>query len=75
MGKNRKPQFVVPRHVTQYLLKNELNITYENIANLFDRRHTSILHACRSIDEQLTNKFDGSIRNDLINLKQLIKNN
>ena len=72
---SRKSHIIMPRFMTQYLLKKEMNLTYESIANLFGRRHTSIIHAIQQIDVQLTNKFDGSIRNDLINLKQLIKNN
>ena len=74
-GSCRKPQIVMPRFMTQYLLKKEMKLTYKSIGNLFGRRHTSIIHAIQQIDEQLTNKFDGTIRNDLSNLKQLINNN
>ena len=74
-GNSRKPDVVVPRFMSQYLLKKEMNLTYKSIGNLFGRKHTSIIHAIQQIDEQLTNKFDGTIRNDLSNLKQLIKIN
>ena len=72
-GHCRKPDYVIPRHMIQYLMKNELNMNYTQIAKIFNRRHNSIMHGVKCIDIQLTNKIDSSIKNDLIKLKQKIK--
>ena len=70
IGRSRKPNYVIPRHMVQYLMKNELNMNYSQIAKVFNRRHNSIMHGVKCIDIQLTNKVDHSIKNDLISLKQ-----
>ena len=70
LGRSRKPDYVIPRHMIQYLMRNELNMNYVDIAKIFNRRHNSIMHGVKCIGTQLTNKIDASIKNDLINLKQ-----
>jgi chromosomal replication initiator protein len=70
MGSSRKPNYVIPRHMVQYLMKKELNMNYVQIAKIFNRRHNSIMHGVKCIDIQLTNKVDHSIKNDLMSLKQ-----
>jgi chromosomal replication initiator protein len=70
IGRSRKPNYVIPRHMVQYLMRNELNMNYVEIAKVFKRRHNSIMHGVKCIDTQLTNKLDASIKNDLISLKQ-----
>jgi chromosomal replication initiator protein len=70
MGTSRKPNYVIPRHMVQYLMKKELNMNYVQIAKIFNRRHNSIMHGVKCIDIQLTNKVDHSIKNDLMSLKQ-----
>jgi len=70
IGRSRKPNYVIPRHMVQYLMRNELNMNYTQIAKIFNRRHNSIMHGVKCIDIQLTNKVDHSIKNDLMSLKQ-----
>jgi chromosomal replication initiator protein len=70
IGRSRKPNYVIPRHMVQYLMRNELNMNYVEIAKIFNRRHNSIMHGVKCIDTQLTNKVDASIKNDLISLKK-----
>jgi chromosomal replication initiator protein len=74
IGRSRKPIYVIPRHMVQYLMKNELNMNYSQIAKVFNRRHNSIMHGVKCIDIQLTNRIDQSIKNDLISLKQNLLN-
>jgi len=70
IGRSRKSNYVIPRHMVQYLMRKELNMNYVEIAKVFKRRHNSIMHGVKCIDTQLTNKVDASIKNDLISLKQ-----
>jgi len=70
IGRSRKPNYVIPRHMVQYLMRNELNMNYVEIAKIFKRRHNSIMHGVKCIDTQLANKVDSTIKNDLISLKQ-----
>lgn len=75
IGRSRKLDYVIPRHMIQYLMRNEFNMNYVQIAKVFNRRHNSIMHGVKCIDTQLTNKVDASIKNDLISLKQNLLTN
>lgn len=52
LGQNRKKEFMIPRQVTMYLLKNMLNYTYERIGNIFDgRNHAAVLYSCNKLEK------------------------
>ncbi len=70
IGRCRKPNYVIPRHMVQYLMRNELGMNYVEIAKIFNRRHNSIMHGVKCIDIQLTNRIDPTIKMDLISLKR-----
>lgn len=45
-GKSRKKELVIARHITAYLLLNEINLPLEEVGHLLGGRdHTSIMHA------------------------------
>lgn len=58
--KGRKEKFCLPRQLIIYLLvKHSHKITYTEIAHYFNRKdHTSVIHACKSIQNRLDTDED-----------------
>jgi chromosomal replication initiator protein len=54
-GKSRKKELVQARHITAYLLLNEINLPLEEVGRLLGGRdHTSIMHARDKIHTDLS---------------------
>lgn len=50
----RRKEVLMPRQIAMYLIRQELNQSLEAIGTLFGgRNHTTVLHACEKIIEQL----------------------
>ncbi len=46
-GNDRHKEIMIPRQLCMYLIKNELDDSYEKIGSLFGgRNHTTVMHAC-----------------------------
>lgn len=58
IGTDRHKEYMLPRHICMYLIKNELGESYEKIGMGFSgRNHTTVMHAC--------NKTAGKLKSDL----------
>lgn len=69
MGTSRKSQIILPRQVTMYLLRHELNLAYEQIgAELGGKNHTTVMHSCEKIEKQ--QKKDKNLLRDLHSIKK-----
>jgi chromosomal replication initiator protein len=54
IGKDRHKEFMVPRQICMYLIKNELGESYEKIGNDFGgRNHSTVMHACNRTANRL----------------------
>jgi chromosomal replication initiator protein len=54
IGKKRHSKYVVPRHISMFLIKSQYNIPYKVIGSLFgDRDHSTVLAACEKIENEL----------------------
>ncbi len=54
MGKARHKEFMVPRQISMYLIKNELGHSFERIgAGFGGRNHTTVMHACNKTTQML----------------------
>lgn len=54
LGHSRKKELVKPRQVMMYILREELNYSYTNIAEkIGNRDHTTAIHACKKIQEEI----------------------
>jgi chromosomal replication initiator protein len=54
VGNERSKEFMIPRQVAMYLLKNRMNFTYERIGNIFSgRNHSAVLYSCRKLESIL----------------------
>lgn len=67
-GKRRSKELVKARHITMYLLRNELQIPLEEIGQWFSGRdHSSVIHAVKKIEQDLI--LDQSIQQDVSAIK------
>ncbi|MBT6069243.1 chromosomal replication initiator protein DnaA [Candidatus Peregrinibacteria bacterium] len=69
VGTGRKREFMVPRQVCMYLVRNELKQSYEHIGEEFGgRNHTTVMHACDKVNGYL--KYDQRLVRDINALKR-----
>jgi chromosomal replication initiator protein len=70
-SKRRNRQITRPRQVAMALAKELTNLSLPDIGDAFGGRdHTTVLHACRKIDELL--KTDSKTKEDYENLQKLL---
>lgn len=68
-GVSRKKELVEPRQVAMYLMREELRSSYPSIGNeLGGRDHTTAMHACTKIINQLSR--DEKLKQDVALLRQ-----
>lgn len=57
-GPIRKREILMPRQICMYLIKHELDHSYEKIGEVFGgRNHTTVIHAYNSISDKLKTDF------------------
>ncbi|MCR5762391.1 MAG: chromosomal replication initiator protein DnaA [Treponema sp.] len=71
-SKKRNKKYIVPRHIAIYIARNMLDYSYPELGNEFGGRdHTSIMHGCEKITEQL--KVDSALDTTIQMLMREIK--
>jgi len=69
IGNSRKKELVLPRQVSMFLMRQELNNSYPNIGQeLGGRDHTTAMHACSKIENSIKN--DNQLNQDIELIKQ-----
>jgi hypothetical protein len=74
---NRKGYIVLPRQIAMYLIKKNIDISYEEIGKLFKTKnkdkldHATVMHACRKISNLIP--FDKEIEIYIDDLKDNAK--
>ena len=69
--KSRKKEVVRPRQVIMYLLREMFNVSYPSIGQkLGGRDHTTVIHSCDKIKEDL--KVDADLASELAELKLML---
>ncbi|MDD2487168.1 MAG: chromosomal replication initiator protein DnaA [Candidatus Gracilibacteria bacterium] len=54
LGDDRRKENMIPRQVAMYLLKNNMNYTFERIGNIFSgRNHSAVLYSCKKLESIL----------------------
>ncbi len=67
-GKRRDKSIVVPRQVAMYLIREETNVSLEQIGHLLGGRdHTTVMHGCDKIATSLHE--DHQLRNDVVAIR------
>jgi chromosomal replication initiation ATPase DnaA len=72
MSKYRGEEVTLARQMTMYLTKEKTELNGEEIAQIFNRDRTTVLHSISKIRGQLSNKFDDTIKKDVFNLNVLV---
>lgn len=54
LAKTRKPSFAQPRQVAMLLVRTITGLSYPAIGREFRRDHSSVMHGCSLIEEELT---------------------
>ena len=72
MSKYRGEEVTLARQMTMFLTKEKTNLNGEEIAQIFNRDRTTVLHSIAKIRGQLSNKFDDTIKKDVFNLNVLV---
>ena len=64
LSKKRTRDLVVPRQIAMYLCRTLTDISLTNIGSCFGRDHTTVMHACTTIEEEMKkdNKLDTTIK-------------
>ena len=69
VGNSRKKELVLPRQITMYLMRQELNSSYPNIGQeMGGRDHTTAMHACTKIGQKILD--DDQLNQDVELIKQ-----
>ena len=72
-GSKRDRQIVLPRQVAMYIMRDELNMSFPQIAHaLGGRDHTTVMHGVRKITNLISS--DNSLQHDIKTLKEKITN-
>src|SRR3989338_536290 len=54
LGKNRKREIVLPRHIAMFLMRSELKASYPFIGERFGGKdHTTVMYACAKIEKEV----------------------
>jgi len=72
IGKNRTPALVIARHIAIQFIKSKTDLSLKEIGKLFDRDHTTIIHALRNIEAKRTHPYDESVKTDLFNINLIL---
>jgi chromosomal replication initiator protein len=71
LGKSRERRLAFPRQVAMYLLREDAKCSYPAIgAHVGDRDHTTAMHACNKIAEQV--KKDEQLKHDITLIREKI---
>lgn len=69
LGEGRRREVVRPRQVAMYLLRSENGFSFPTIGQHFGNRdHTTVMHACGKIEENL--ETDEVLRQDIVTIRQ-----
>jgi chromosomal replication initiation ATPase DnaA len=71
-SRSREQHIADVRHISQYLIRCNTDLELKDIGNYFGRKHPAVVHAIKKIHSQLRNKFDQTIKNDIIKLNEKI---
>lgn len=71
-GKCRVRGYIKGRFISMYLLRKRTGLTLKEIGRMFHRDHTSIIHACQTIDEVLSLRYENDYQDEIKRLMQII---
>lgn len=73
IGYSREREKVIARHIAMYLIYNRTTLGYKPVGNIFWRDHTTVIHACTNVRNDLTLKYETDIVTKLRNIENQLK--
>ncbi len=71
LGSCRRQELVLPRQITMYLLREEIEISLVKIGEILGGRdHTTVIHGVKKISQRFTS--DSSLRHEIMLIKQTL---
>ncbi len=67
LGKSRKREFIFPRNISIYLIRDLMDLSLIKIGKLFKKDHTTIMNSIKKIEIQL--KADEDFKNEMLEFK------
>lgn len=73
LGFSRTREKVIARHIAMYLIYTRTKLGYKPVGSIFGRDHTTVMHACKVVRDNLTFRHETDIVTHLRNIEnQLI---
>lgn len=72
LGPRRNKEFVHPRQILMYLLRNELDYSYPKIGRELGKDHTTIMHGVEKIEKELAH--NPVLQTEVTTVKELLYN-
>ena len=70
--RSRIAKFTRPRHILNYLLVVETNLTLSEVGKITKRDHTSVIHSKKTIENELS--YDKNLQNLISKIRKSINN-
>ena len=71
LGKSRKKEFIIPRHICMYILHEVHEQSKSVIGRIFNTKHTAVIHAIKNISKLV--ETDTEIRNIVTDIKSKVQ--
>lgn len=67
----RRADIVIPRQVAMYLLRTDIGLSFPSIGKMFDRDHTTVIHACNKVTEMI--KRNAKVRGRIERIRKYVE--
>lgn len=71
LSNKRSKSIAEPRQIAMYFMRDILNLPYAKIGEIFDKDHSTVMHACSKIEKKSKDK-QSDILEDLANIRKRI---
>ena len=73
ISKKRNSEYVIPRQICMYMIREHTTTSLDNIAKMLNKKdHTTILHGCKKIENEMLKNPDIKNKIDIIKKKMNI---
>ena len=73
ISKKRNSEYVIPRQICMYMIREHTTTSLDNIAKMLNKKdHTTILHGCKKIENEMEKNPDIKNKIEIIKKKMNI---
>lgn len=70
-GPGRQKTFVKARFIAMYILRGTTTFTLKQIGEMFDRDHTTVIHALQVVQDVISLHYDTDFKDDIKEIKKI----